>query len=309
MVKPDKEHKYCPQCGAEYDAQYRICTDCLKELVDAQTFAEIKKGRKGRRDAPEVPVVYFSYERASAELARDILIQAEIEAVLEEVDLGHLGLSFTKSKGYQVIVPASEKDKSIFLLQESHLLPSTACAGAMPQDPEITERFRKTVEQGVSALPELVQFLYEDLPVRRQAIYAILSVGEEGEELLARKVVEICFGGAPLEARELEIVKDVGETVGKQGETTALMDAIAQGLTEPDPNIRKNLVTALRYADMDEALAPLVFCLDDSDEEVRQEAIDALFFRTGEDFGFNSDAPEKEREEALKKWRKWLKDV
>jgi hypothetical protein len=307
MVQPDKEHKYCPECGAEYDAQYERCVDCLKKLVDAQTFAEIKKRQKEGESAPELSVVFFSYEPGSANLARDILLAADIEATLQEVDLGRLGLSLTKSTGFQVTVPPSEEDKSIFLLREEGLIPSTACAGAGQPDAEVTDRFKKTVEQGISALPELVQFLYEDMPVRRQAIHAILSAGEEGEELLTRKVIEICSNPNPLEARELEIVKDIGAITGKQGETTALVDAIAIELSEPDAIIRKNLVTALRYADMNEALPCLVWCLQDSDQEVRHEAIDALFFRTGEDFAFNPDAPEKEREDALKKWRKWLK--
>jgi hypothetical protein len=309
MVEPDREHKYCPECGAEYDAQYHICTDCLKELVDARTLAEIRKGQKGKKDSPEVPVVYFSYEQADAELARDTLLAAGIEAVLEEVDLNSLGLSFTKEKGYQVIVPASEKDKSIFHLQQAGLIPSAACAGAAHADAEVIDRFKKTIEQGVSALPELVQFLYEELPVRRQAIYAILSAGEEGEELLAQKVVEICQNPNPLEERELEIVKDIGAIVGERGETCALVDEIADALADPDATVRRNLVTALGYADMDEALPGLVICLEDSDPDVRHEAIDALFFRTGEDFGFQPDAPEEEREEALKKWRRWLNKV
>jgi hypothetical protein len=309
MVEPDKEHKYCPECGAEYDPQCEKCADCHIKLVAAQMFAEIRRKQKERQESAGTSVVYFSYERGSAKSARDILLAAGIEAVLEEIDLNRLGLSLTKSKGYQVRVPASEKDKSIFRLQQDGLIPSTACAGTTQQDAEVVERFKKTVEQGISALPELVQFLYEELPVRRQAIFAILSAGEEGEELLARKVVEICSSPNPLEGRELEIVKDIGETIGKQGKTTALVDAIAEGLAEPDPIIRKNLVSALGYTDMDEAFPCLVFCLDDPDEEVRQEALDALFFRTSEDFGFDPDAPEKEREEALKKWRKWLKDV
>jgi hypothetical protein len=325
MVEPDKEHKYCPECGAEYDPQYEKCADCHIELVNAQTFAEIRRrqnelaaaskrsaaetGRKRYENTrPGVSVVFLSYERSDAELVHDLLVHAGIEAVLEEIDLFNFGIAFFHRKGFQVVVPSEKKDESIFRLEQDGIIRSPACEGGRAPDEEIAERFRKTVEQGISALPELAQFLYEELPVRRQAIFAILSAGEEGEELLARKVVEICSNPNPLEERELEIVKDIGETIGQHGETCALVDAISDALAEPDPIIRKNLVTALGYTDMDEALPCLVSCLDDPDQEIRHEALDALFFRTGEDFGFDPDAPEKDRQEALKKWRKWLKE-
>ncbi|MFH1421904.1 MAG: HEAT repeat domain-containing protein [Planctomycetota bacterium] len=66
---------------------------------------------------------------------------------------------------------------------------------------------------------------------------------------------------------------------------------------------------ALRHALMDEAFPILVDCLRDPDEEIRREVLDALYFRTHEDFDFLPEATEFEREKAIQKWHNWLKTL
>ncbi|MFH1421903.1 MAG: hypothetical protein ABIH42_04225 [Planctomycetota bacterium] len=227
MLTPEKNYKYCPECGAEYDSAQENCADCMITLVDSKTFKELKQ-KKNKEKIEQFHVVFMSRNKESAEAAHEMLNQSGIEAKLEQIDLLDSGLSFSHKKVFQVTVNSTDKEKSNFLLQEQGLATCPICSAAEEIDAALLERFKKTVEAGHSAFPELLQFLYENRALRVETIEIITKSGEEDEELLARKVVEICRSGNPLEGKELEIIKDIGEISGEYGETTAIVDEIAK---------------------------------------------------------------------------------
>jgi HEAT repeat protein len=50
----------------------------------------------------------------------------------------------------------------------------------------------------------------------------------------------------------------------------------------------------------------LITLLGDEDSGVRDAAIESLFSLTGEDLGYEPDAPENARAEAIGRWMDWL---
>jgi len=52
--------------------------------------------------------------------------------------------------------------------------------------------------------------------------------------------------------------------------------------------------------------AALIGALRDDKEDVRRIAIKALQIQTGQDKGFNPDAPWADREQKVKQWEAWL---
>lgn len=84
------------------------------------------------------------------------------------------------------------------------------------------------------------------------------------------------------------------------------VSALIQTLKQGTPWQRQAAAELLGAIGDERAIEPLIDALQDEDEFVRQNAINSLSTLTNQTFGFVHDAPESERQEAVKKWQDWL---
>lgn len=79
-------------------------------------------------------------------------------------------------------------------------------------------------------------------------------------------------------------------------------------LTSPDPSARIRAIRQVAEKPTPSSVPLLVNRLEDEDEGVRFYAIGALVRMTGTDMGYTYYAPEAERLEAVKRWRRYVRD-
>ncbi len=84
---------------------------------------------------------------------------------------------------------------------------------------------------------------------------------------------------------------------------TGCVGGYPPGLTSPDPAARIRAIRQIAEKGQSSAVPLLVNRLEDEDEAVRFYAIGALVRLTGSDQGYKYYAPERERTEAVKRWR------
>ena len=85
------------------------------------------------------------------------------------------------------------------------------------------------------------------------------------------------------------------------------LDALLEACgAESDPKRRRNLAELLEKLPSCRPEALLVGLLSDAEREVREAAVESLFSLTGDDFGYEPDAPQEERRAAVRRWESWL---
>ncbi|HEX2058208.1 MAG TPA: DUF2007 domain-containing protein [Actinomycetota bacterium] len=96
-----ERYRYCPRCGSEYRAGFRICADCGVELVDR--LPDDQPDPIGDPDYEAItswvgtdPVEVFRGSEVDAALVRGALVDADIPAAVWSAGhggyLGHSGL-------------------------------------------------------------------------------------------------------------------------------------------------------------------------------------------------------------------------
>ena len=149
----------------------------------------------------------------------------------------------------------------------------------------------------------------EDLPeLLRLVDHGTMEVvGQAGQRLAI-------LGGPALEELVSRVVRHAAEVPG-EGTVRSLM-ALSGLRGQPlppsyrehlsgtsDSRIRRDLCRAAGIVRDPTVADLLVVGLEDPDEEVRTEAIDALWAITGDTLGFDPEAPPEDRREAMARWR------
>ena len=91
--------------------------------------------------------------------------------------------------------------------------------------------------------------------------------------------------------------------------TDELAAALAGDEADPHPYPRSEAASALARHDGLVASTALVAALSDGEVVVRRAAIASLFRKASTYHGYDPEAPEAEREKAIRHWREWLRQL
>jgi HEAT repeat protein len=82
---------------------------------------------------------------------------------------------------------------------------------------------------------------------------------------------------------------------------------LAQKFQSDDPDLRRDAIREAARTGNAQALPYLVDRLQDSEDDIRFYAIEALQRMTGQTLGYVAYEPSESRLAAVKRWREWLK--
>ncbi len=133
------------------------------------------------------------------------------------------------------------------------------------------------------------------------ARYSLLSaLGRTGRPA-ARPILERALEAEPVADLRAEAARSLG-VLGDAAAAIALARSLAN---DPSPFVRAQVGRALaRFGDRS-AVPRLVADLRDADPEVRRAAVEALWEITDASIAFDPEAPEEEREPAVRTWETW----
>lgn len=295
-----EEFKYCPVCGAEYDANIEKCADCFVGLVSARELEQMKEShQKGLAQT----VIHITPDGEEAARLVGELQGTGLDASLEKIDAKAAGISFTRSRLYHVLVLADEEDRARFFMQQFLAgLPRRQDNPATREEQEITARLQAAVEAGEEGMYALPEFFGEHEKLHRIAMKAAVDLGEPGESVLMEWVKKTCTEEemGPL---ELHAVADACGLLADSDPEWAVVE-LARELLSGDWWVRKNFCFALGRLASELAIPYLVTELRDPDPAVRNEAIDQLYNFEHTDHGFDPDLEPEQQPEALAKWQK-----
>jgi len=294
-----EDYKYCPRCGAEYDADIEECADCFVKLVSANELREARAGAQA--EEPQEAVIHITGDQGEAgELAREL--QAEgISVRVDLIDTRAAGMTFRPGRIFHIVVPAEEEEKARFVLQY-HLSAGQPGCGLCEQDTEKTRRLETAIKGGEEWLPALAEFFGEASDLRIEALRAALEFEEAGRDLVAGWVIRICREHE-LQPGLMQAVGDACFMLGAEHPEWAAAE-LEPELVSGDSWVRKNFCFALGKLGTELAIPALVSALRDPDPQVRSEAIDHLYNFEHSDFGFEPDFEPAQQPEALARWEK-----
>jgi HEAT repeat protein len=216
------------------------------------------------------------------------------------------------------------------------------CAGERTRTHELIDQLRsrklaerlaaekELVQQGAEALPLLLRAIerYPDARVRARCASIVGRGGDRGvvpnlivalmdtELVVRRAAVEALgrLGGNEardtliklLTNKESVIRADAALALGGIREKVVVL-ALIRSLGDDEALVRASAAFVLGGQGDAGAISPLVDALADEDENVRAKAHLSLKRLTKQDFGFNPDAPQADRDAAMAKWRAWAK--
>jgi hypothetical protein len=196
----------------------------------------------------------------------------------------YLALPETRPDGYRVEVAAILEERA----RQALCIAGIVCQ-VEPGEVEalIRDHVRPAMEKGVDGAGDLISLL----SMNKKEVVA--RVGEiivkEDLPFLETLLARACESG------EERVVRALMPSLGDPGRllsgTSGRARAFAAG------------AAALRKEWREDAMRVLVDLLEDPDEDVRGEAIEGLFSVTGEDLGYEPDAPPEERERIVGLWR------
>lgn len=104
------------------------------------------------------------------------------------------------------------------------------------------------------------------------------------------------------------ILKNLAYAIGYGVRDPESIPALTRLLSAPDMHVRRNAVSALRHAHVEAAIGPLSIALDDSDHDVRYEAVMGLAEITGQDrWAPSIQLFARDEERFLTYWREWAR--
>ena len=298
---------FCPDCRQEFEAGFTQCADCERELVSSL---------EGIDEVPET-------------LPGTELIEGELRLFAESSDLatgilqmlGRAGVPVyqydepIRVDGREVVqlaVPADFEDGTFSQLRglpydEIEVGGAVSRLYVRPdlregeEAPELFEHSdEELVARGASIHGELAKLALGAAPdYRARAIGILDQMGPDGQAVLWGIVRE------GIEGRKLDLVSDflfwlrAIKLSPPEDETNAL-------LSDSDPDVRRMGVLILGKLVGEGAGRRLVPMLADPDEGIRDETIELLFHLFGDDLGYDPEADEAEREQAIGRWRKKL---
>ncbi len=192
------------------------------------------------------------------------------------------------------VLQEQTKKKEIDPELEKALLQLTA------EDPGIRARAKTKIRSyGEQVTPLLVKLMgHENTQLRSEAMYMLVS--------LESKAVPALLQGVRDKDREIRMrsIYALGQ-IGNEYTLPVLTQALEK---DPDYEIRLTCLRMVSENFVDEIVIPLLIPrLNDKHTKVRTEAITILRRRTGKNFGYDPKESEKNRRDAIQRWKNWNK--
>ena len=300
-------YRYCPRCGAEYDAGSTECADCFVRLVGAGELERLRA--LGHAEEPRETVIHIAASPQEAHEVAELLAREGLNARVERVNTRAAGLTFRPGWIFHVLVPAREKDRALEAARGG--LPGVPASHADGEGREdaagepahgLLSRLRGAIEAGETGLGALEEFFGEAQEMRLAAMKAALRLGEKGRDLVLDWVKKMCLE-REFETAEMMPVADACRLLGERGARAAASE-IGELLAAADAWIRRNACFALGKLGDRRCIPLLVSALRDPDTTVRAEVLDHLYTFEETDLGFNPDLEPQAQPEALARWEK-----
>jgi hypothetical protein len=164
--------------------------------------------------------------------------------------------------------------------------------------PLLRETNPAILRRGPEVIPDLVAILWRgEEEARTRAGLLLSDLGVAGAQALtevARKAIV-----ERDRDRLRPVVSALAKVRGYRPDET-----FSPFLEDEDPTVRALAALVVGRTGSKTCVPLLVPLLEDADVEVREEAIEALYTLTGDDLGFEAEAPEDERAAAVARWRK-----
>jgi len=306
----------CPQCGEVYEDHVEVCPDCGANLVaEHDSVPDEAQGEAW----PELPpdrdafdICPFRDEDQARE-ALGLLRERGISGEMGSVDLRRQGASLFRRRVLTVRVSRADARRAIELLvaEAPHVLPQhvltevwRALAEQIPDlpsglPPVLAEPLETLLAGGAELLPDLLQGYLYGGQLGSRCHYVLVHMQADPEPMVAQATMEACRAGDADTASRLRFL--LTDLAGQRtvGEFRAF-------LRSADPAARQLAAWLLGAVPMIEAVTVLVEMLEDEDLDVRVQAIETLNRVSGQDLGFEPEAGEEERSEAVASWWKFL---
>jgi len=138
----------------------------------------------------------------------------------------------------------------------------------------------------------------------QQAMDELVKIGRPAIEPLLEKIFDP-KSSAKIQWRAFLALGEIAARQPAPVEDSVERAFIRMAREHPNFEIRLLAATGLARLQGRHAAPILIEALSDPSEEVRQDVIHALKKLFNRDFGFRADAPEKDRQKAIMKWKNW----
>jgi hypothetical protein len=249
--------------------------------------------------------VHNAGDMAEAQLIKGMLENAQVPCALEDDASGALtdGLTGARLDGTDVFVPAAYVTRARAVLSHHGYV-----SGIDKQQlAELLAGLESAIGGDEAAHRAFVGQLEQE-PSRDTRI-AVLRAIEKREDAatLLRSLIQASLGSDD----DGHVLSDIALLVAEGELPRELARDLANdlsGATKAETTTqRRRAAAALGKLRGHGGAAALVNLLEDSDESVRDEAIESLYvISEGDSFGFEPDASEEDRAAAVAKWRSWL---
>jgi hypothetical protein len=235
----------------------------------------------------------------AADLVAGLLREEGISAFVDAAHVTTLGpaVGTAALEGLKVLVPRSQLEQAHEILAEQDIPES-----AWPR--EVEQAYAQILGGTLAAPADPARTLELLGELRRDVRTGVLrrSVGAGPQ---ARQVV-LAMLSSGVQAGRLELVEDLAAALAWTGDGVAVLDL--RTFLCGNKDVRLAVVRALSQVDHPFVQKVLVDCLDDSSPQVRDEALESLFARTGETFGFDPAIPLEDARHkiAVGKWHEFI---
>ena len=308
--------RLCPQCGEGYEDYVHVCPDCGAPLrPDDEVTPEAGSAELCSELPPDegaFDICPFRGEEQARE-ALAVLKEHGVHGEMGSVDLRRQGASLFHRQVVAVRVARADARRAMELLvsEVPHVLPQDvleevwrALAEQTPElpaelPPVLAEPLEVLLKGGPEFVPDLIRGYRYGGQVGSRCHYVLVHMQADPEPMVAQATMAVCLEGDAEAVGKLRfLLTDLA------GERT--VDALRAFLAQADAPARQLTAWLLEAIPMIEAVTVLVEMLDDVDLDVRVQTIETLGRVAGQDLGFEPEAGEDERSEAVAAWWKFL---
>jgi hypothetical protein len=261
------------------------CKECRADLGEGKGDVCPFCGARTVQESPTKMIgLFFSDNLTQATMIRALLEKRGIPALMTGEFDPYLGIPESQGKGYGIQVSAVLEERAREILCAAGIV-----CQVEPGEVEglIRDHVRPAMEKGADGAGDLVDVL------RMNKKEVVAGIGEilakEDLPFLEALITQACESGEERVVRSL--IPALGDPSRLLSGTSGKGRAVAAAAAAREVKWR------------DDAMRVLVDLLEDSDEEVRSEAIEGLFSVTGEDLGYEPDAPPEERQRVVGLWK------
>jgi len=308
--------RLCPQCGEGYEDHVDVCPDCGAPLLaDGEATAEADPAELCSELPPDEDAFDICpfRDQGQAREALALLNEHGVHGEVGSVDLRRQGASLFHRQVLAVRVARADARRAMELLvsEVPHVLPQDVLEevwrALAEQEPELPAGLPSVLAEPLEVLlaggPELVPDLIRGYryagQVGSRCHYVLVHMQADPEPTVAQAAMAACLAGDAEAVGTLRfLLTDLA------GERT--VDALRTFLAQADAPARQLTAWLLGAIPMIEAVTVLVEMLDDADLDVRVQAIETLSRVAGQDLGFEPEAGQDERAQAVAAWWKFL---